>query len=372
MAVKYGTFVMPTSIIINEDKNRPNFAQVVAEPFESGLGHTVGNSLRRVLLTCLEAPAIVSVRIEGVPHEFMAIEGISEDMTNIVLNLKGAKLRKLPTDDEHGSRDVRALTTVLDITREDLDANGGSYQVKLKDIIKSGNFEIVNPDHVIFTATAPFKKQIDLKVMFGRGYVPTERLDIREKGVDEILVDACYSPVKLVNYYVENTRVGQDTDLDRLVLEIETDGRISPEEALSFATQINLTHFDVFNKVKTHSIIFDEGGSSGGVSDDELLDKLVLKIDEIELSVRSTNCLSGANIETIGELVLIPERRMLEFKNFGKKSLNEIKQKLHDMGLHLGMELGSYGITLDNVKDKMREMQEQRALENETFINEEF
>lgn len=362
MGIKYGKFEMPNKVLVNEDKNRVNFGQFIAEPLERGFGHTLGNSMRRMLLSSLEAPAIVSVRLEGVSHEFMAIEGVVEDMTNIILNLKGALLRKLPSSEEENSHDIRALTSIIEITQDDLDANGGFSEVTLGEIIDEGSFEVVNPGHIIFTATTPMRKQIDMKVMFGRGYVPSERLEIDSKAVDEILVDACFSPVRLVNYYVENTRVGQDTDFDRLVLEVQTDGRVTPTEAVTFATQIGLKHLEVFNKIRTHSIIFDEGIGGKGNEDDDLMDKLALKIDEIELSVRSTNCLSGAQIETIGELILIPERRMLEFKNFGKKSLNEIKQKLSDMGLQLGADLSRFGVTLDNVKEKMREHQEKKSI----------
>jgi DNA-directed RNA polymerase subunit alpha len=371
MAVTYGKFEMPTKIVVNEDKSRPNFVQFVLEPFERGFGHTLGNSMRRILLTALEAPAIVSVRIEGVPHEYMAVEGIIEDMTNIVLNLKGALLRKLPTDNNDSARDIRAITSVLEVTQDDLDANGGYYEVKLGDIVKPGNFEVVNPDHKLFTATIPMKKQVDLKVKMGRGYVPTERLNIPEKNQDEILIDASYSPVVLVNYSILNTRVGEATNFDKLVLEVETDGRITPAEAVTFASQIGLKHFDVFNQVKTHAIVFEDRERSSSSEDDELLDKLALKIDEIELSVRSTNCLSGADIETIAELILIPERKMLEFKNFGKKSLNEIKAKLDEMGLSLGTDLSKYGITLDNVKEKMREYHELHRDKGEVFTDEE-
>ncbi len=370
MTVKYGKFEMPTKILVKE-QSKPNHAQFTAEPFERGFGHTIGNSMRRMLLNSLEAPAIVSVRIEGVSHEFMAIEGVIEDMTNIILNLKGALLRKLPTEEESHARDARVLTSVVEVTQDDLDAGGGSHVVTLGQIITVGNYEVMNPDHKIFTATAPMSKQIDLRVMIGRGYVPSERIELKDKVVDEILIDAAFSPVKLVNYFVENTRVGQDTDFDRLVLEVQTDGRITPEEAISFASQIGLKHFDVFNKVKTHSVVFDEGLEEESEEDDDLMDKLCLRIDEIELSVRSTNCLSGAQIETIGELVLIPERRMLEFKNFGKKSLNEIKQKLVDMNLSLGMDLHKMGVNSDNVKEKIREHNEKKKSKKEAVFNEE-
>lgn len=359
MSVKYGKYEMPQEIILEDDSATDTFARFIAEPFERGFGHTLGNSLRRMLLTSLEAPAIIGVRIEGVPHEYMAIEGIVEDMTNIVLNLKGALLRNLPVDETPNARETRILTKVLEVTQTDLDNNEGQYEVLLSDIVDEGMFETVNPHMHIFTVTQPMKKQIDLRVAFGRGYVPSERHEVRDRTTDEILIDAAYSPVRLVNYFVENTRVGQDTDFDRLVLEVTTDGRVTPTEALGFSAQILLKHFDVFNKVQSHALTFEEISEESDTNIDEIMDKLALRIDEIELSVRSTNCLSGANIETIAELVSIPERRMLEFRNFGKKSLNEIKAKLYEMGLNLGMDLSRYGITLDNVKEKIREYQEQ-------------
>lgn len=360
MSVKYGKFEMPHKITVDEETATPTYARFIAEPFERGFGHTIGNSMRRMMLSSLEAPAIISIRLEGVPHEYMAIEGIVEDMTNIVLNVKGALLRKLPMDDVPSSREPRILTTVLDITQDDLDQNKGQYAVTLADVVKDGTFEIVNPDLHLFTVTKPMRRQVDLRVALGRGYIPSERHMVRDKTTDEILVDAAFSPVRLVNYFVENTRVGQDTDFDRLVIEVTTDGRVTPVEALCFASQISLKHFEVFNSIKSHALSFDEGMGEGDTDQDEMMEKLALRIDEIELSVRSTNCLSGANIETIAELVSIPERKMLEFRNFGKKSLNEIKAKLTEMGLHLGMDLSRYGITPDNVKDKIRHFYDEK------------
>lgn len=360
MSVKYGKFEMPQKIIVDNEVPEQNYCRFVADPFEKGFGHTVGNSLRRMMLSSLEAPAIISVRFEGVPHEYMAIDGIVEDMTNIILNIKGALLRKLPMDDDPQSRESRILTKLIDVTQSDLDKGKGQCEVKLGDIISPGIFEVVNPDLHLFTATKPLKKQIDIRVAIGRGYVPSERHDVRDKTSDEILIDAAFSPVRLVNYFVENTRVGQDTDFDKLILEIVTDGRITPSEALGFAAQIGQKHFEVFNRVKAVGLSFDEGQGSGDADQDELMEKLLLRIDEIELSVRSTNCLSGANIETIAELVSIPERKMLEFRNFGKKSLNEIKAKLTDMSLSLGMDLSRFGITPDNVKDKVRHLLEEK------------
>lgn len=366
MAVKYGKFELPKKITVDKQTAAPTFARFVAEPFERGFGHTFGNSMRRMMLSSLEAPAIISLRIEGIPHEYMAIEGIVEDMTNIILNLKGALLRKLPSADLSHSREVRFVTTILDLTQEDLDANDGQYDVTLGDVVQDSVFEVVNPELHLFTVTKPMKRQVDLRITMGRGYVPSERHVVRDKTADEILIDAAFSPVRLVNYYVENTRVGQDTDFDRLILEVTTDGRISPAEALSFASQIGAKHFEVFGQVESAQLTFEEGLREGATDQDEMMEKLCLRIDEIELSVRSANCLAGANIETIAELVSIPERKMLEFKNFGKKSLNEIKAKLQEMNMHLGMDLTRYGISQENVRERVRQYQEARKGKRET------
>jgi DNA-directed RNA polymerase subunit alpha len=370
MSTKYGKFELPQKITLDDATATNSFGRFVAEPFERGFGHSVGTSMRRMMLSSLEAPAIISLRLEGVPHEYMAMDGIIEDMTNIILNLKGALLRRLPSGDIPGARDTRILTTKLEISQSDIDKAGGQKHVTLGDVVKDGAYEVVNPELHLFTVTKPTKRQIDIRVAIGRGYVPSERHQVRDRTSDEILIDAAFSPVRLVNYFVENTRVGQDTDFDRLIFEVQTDGRVTPGEALSFAAQIGQRHFDVFTRLKASQIMFDEGFLEGAGDEDELMEKLCLRIDEIELSVRSTNCLSGANIDTIAELVSIPERRMLEFRNFGKKSLNEIKAKLEDMGLHLGMDLASLGITSDNVKEKVRQYQEARGGSKREFVKE--
>lgn len=231
----------------------------------------------------------------------------------------------------------------------------------LEEILGNSDFDLVNPDFVVFHVTKPMTRKIDIKVAMGRGYVPSERHLLSSKGVDEIVIDAIFSPVRLVNYYVENTRVGQDTDFDRLVLEVTTDGRVTPDEAMTFAAQIGILHFEVFKELKYQPLVFDKGEVEANTDKDALMAKLVLKINEIELSVRSTNCLAGANIETIAELVLMPEPEMLRFRNFGKKSLNEIKEKLEEMGLHLGMDLARFGITRDNVKQIVTDYLNEKA-----------
>ncbi len=348
MAVKYGKFELPEKIRVGDSDKRNHFTRFVAEPFERGFGHTVGNALRRIMLASLEAPACISVTIEGVLHEYMPIEGIVEDMTHIILNLKGALLRKLPSDEDPRSRETKVISKMLDVTSEQIEAGGGQYVVRFKDLIGPSDFEVVNPEHPIFTCTKPMSRKVQLRVAMGRGYVPSERHQIAEQMVDEIVIDSAFSPVTMVNYYVENTRVGQDTDFDRLILEVKTDGRVSPEEALALAAHIAICHLDVFTT--DLSIEFDRGEFENNTDREALLAKLALKIDEIELSVRSTNCLAGANIRTIGELVLISEQEMLRFRNFGKKSLSEIKAKLEEMGLSLGMDLSKMGITQENVR----------------------
>ena len=232
MPVKYGKFEMPEKIKLDEASQTANFGRFIVEPFERGFGHTVGSALRRIMLGSLEAPSIISVRIEGVPHEYMAIDGVIQDMTHIVLNLKGALLRRLPLSDEGHPRDIRVVTEMLDVTDEMLEKGGGEYKVTLKDLFGKTDYEIVNPSHHIFTVTKPMSKRIDIRISSGRGYVPSERHSSAERQVDEVIMDSAFSPVRLVNYYVENTRVGQDTDFDRLILEVSTDGRVTPVEAL--------------------------------------------------------------------------------------------------------------------------------------------
>lgn len=351
-SVLYDKFEMPQKIKV--EKASSTYARFVAEPFERGFGHTLGNSLRRMLLTSIESPAIISFYMEGVPHEYMAVEGIIEDVTNIILNLKGALLRKISYNNMPNVREQKIVTKMLDISQDDLGQQGLKV-VTLGDLISEGDYEVVNPELPIFTVTKPMTRRVELKVAIGRGYVPSERHNIHNKVVDEIVIDSIYSPVRLVNYFVEDTRVGQDTDFDRLILEVTTDGRVTPQEALAFAAKILVNHLDVFDQMQEQEISFEEAGKIGDTDREELLQKLVLGINEIELSVRSTNCLNGANIETIGELVVMPEPRLLQFRNFGKKSLNEIKAKLYEMGLGLGMDLSKFGINQDNVKDVMQE-----------------
>ncbi len=351
MSVAYGKFELPEKIKVEEVA--PNVARFTAEPFERGFGHTLGNSLRRILLSSLEAPAIISIAIEGVPHEYMAVEGIVEDMTNICLNAKGALLRKLPTGDELHAREQRVISKILDISAEDLEKTG-QFPVTLGYLVQGSNFEVVNPNLHLFTVTRPMTKRVDLRVCVNRGYIPSEKLSVPHRSTDEILIDGCFSPVRLVNYFVENTRVGQDTDYDRLILEVTTDGRVSPKEAFSYATQIGMKHFEVFDKLHEHMLTFEESRLEGDSARDALMHSLSMGINEIELSVRSTNCLDAAGIRYIGQLVVqFTKDKLLSQRNFGKKSLSEIEEKLTLMGLGLGQDLTHMGITPENVLERI-------------------
>lgn len=312
------------------------------------------------MLSSLEAPAILSIRIEGVPHEYMAIPGIIQDMTHIVLNLKGVLLRRPNVDAYAHPRDIHTVQKQLDVTEDMIEKGGGEYSVTVKDLFGGSDFEVVNPGHVLFSVTKPMSKRIDIKVGTGRGYVPSER-HVFEKNIDEIVIDTSFSPVRLVNYYVENTRVGQDTDLDRLIIEVKTDGRVLPQEALAYAAFIGVHHLQVFQSMSEHGMHFGKGEATSNRDRDEILQKLSKRINEIELSVRSTNCLENAEIKTIGELVVISEAEMLKYRNFGKKSLTEIKQKLDELGLTLEMDLSKYGINRDNIKQVIQAYMQEKA-----------
>ncbi|MBF5050767.1 DNA-directed RNA polymerase subunit alpha [Candidatus Clavichlamydia salmonicola] len=350
----YDKFEMPEAIKAEYYAKESQKTRFIADPLEKGMGHTLGNSLRRMLLTTLEAPAIIGFSMDDVHHEYMAIEGVIEDVTNIALNFKGALLRKLPDSAGDFGRQMRIHTIELEITEAELLEKGGQRSIVLADLFPGSEFDLINPDHVLFTVTKPMQKKVNMRVAFGRGFVPSEKLKVTDRRQDEILLDASFSPVSLANYFVEDTRVGQETDFDRLILDVTTDGRVTPQEALAFSTKILVKHLAVFEKMDERELAFEEAVSSEKENKDEILHKLILGINEIELSVRSTNCLSSANIETIGELVIMPEPLLLQFRNFGKKSLCEIKNKLKEMRLELGMDLSQFGISLENVKEKMK------------------
>ncbi len=322
MPKRLGKFELPNRLTKVEETASDTFAVFQVEPFETGYGHTLGNSLRRVLLSSIEGSAISSIKIDGVQHEFQSIEGVVEDVTDIVLNLK-----KILFVSE--SRD--SVNLIIDVNREG--------EVTAADIQLAANVSIVNPDQVICTLNKPQRFLAELEVKTGRGYCSGEENKKLEQPIGVIPVDSLFSPVKLVKYSVENTRVGQEMDYDKLILEITTDGRITPDDALKQSAAIIKHHMDVFDEVSNEDIEFENESKEISEEQNRLRKLLNMSVNEIELSVRAANCLNNANITTVGELAMKSEQEMLKYRNFGKKSLNEIKDKLEQLGLSLGMKI---------------------------------
>lgn len=322
MAIRLGKFQLPNKLSKEEESSSVTYGKFTAEPFEGGYGHTIGNSLRRVLLSSIEGAAISSVKIEGVDHEFQSLEGVVEDVTDIILNLKKVLVV---------SHKKEPVQLILDVTK--------SGEVTAGDIRPDANVEIVNPDQVICTLDQEQRFYAEMTVRMGRGYVSGEDNKEEEQPIGMIAIDSLYSPVKLVRYAVENTRVGQMTDYDRLILEIWTDGRINPDDCLKHAAAILKHHLDVFDQVSKDSVEFESEQVEVSEEQNKLRKLLNMSVNEIELSVRAANCLNNANITTVGELAMKTEQEMLKYRNFGKKSLNEIKAKLEQLGLSLGMKI---------------------------------
>ena len=320
MPIRLSRFEMPKRVTKDESTSTDTYAKFVAEPFEVGYGRTIGNSLRRVLLSSIEGAAITSIRITGADHEFCAVSGVTEDVTDIVLNLKKVLLRTF----------VREPRTVM-IKKK------GPGEVRASDIQTDGTVEILNPDHHIATLSEDGELEIKLDVRIGRGFCPAEWNKQAEEEIGLIPIDSVFSPVSRVNFTTENTRVGQRTDYDKLIVEIWTDGRITPDDALTMAAAILRHHLDVFVNYDKDIVEFEESEKQIDAEREDLRKKLDMSVNEIELSVRAANCLNNANITTVGQLAQKTEADMLKYRNFGKKSLNEIKDKLTDLGLSLGM-----------------------------------
>ena len=321
MPKRLGKFELPSKLTKVEDGATPTYAKFIAEPFEAGYGHTVGNSLRRVLLSSIEGAAISSIKIDGVNHEFQSIDGVVEDVTEIVLNLK--KVLIVSHKRETISLSVKATK---------------AGAITAGDIQSDANIQIVNPDQVICTLDTKRTFEAEIEIKTGRGYCPGEQNKKEEQPIGVIPIDSLFSPVRLVKYAVENTRVGQITDYDKLILEIWTDGRITPDDALKQAASILNHHLDVFDRVSEEAYEFESQQSEVSEEQNKLRKLLNMSVNEIELSVRAANCLNNANITTVGELAMKTEQEMLKYRNFGKKSLNEIKEKLEALGLSLGMK----------------------------------
>ncbi|MCF7837036.1 MAG: DNA-directed RNA polymerase subunit alpha [Candidatus Marinimicrobia bacterium] len=324
MPIRLGRFEMPKRIVADETIAETNYRRFIAEPFEAGYGRTIGNSLRRVLLSSLEGAAVSSVKIEGALHEFCTLPGMVEDVTDVILNLKTVLFKSF-------SREPRSLK--IDVK--------GPATVTAADIQADGTVEVLNPEQVICTLDQGGVFRAELEVRVGRGYCPAEGNKQPNQPIGVIPVDSLYSPVRRVRYEVENTRVGQHTDYDRLILEVWTDGRVTPDDALTLSASILRHHMDVFVEYDQHTVEFEETERVHDAERDELRAKLAVSVNEIELSVRAANCLNNANITTVGELAQKTEAEMLKYRNFGKKSLNEIKDKLAEKGLSLGMTFDS-------------------------------
>jgi len=320
MPVRLGRFEMPKRLVKEEPTATETYAKFIAEPFETGYGHTIGNSLRRVLLSSLEGAAISSIKVDGAMHEFATIDGVVEDATEIVLNLKKVLFR---------CQSRESQTVLLSVNKEG--------EVTAADIQLNQNLELVNPTQHICTLDKKKKFEMELEIKVGRGFLPGDENKKPNQPIGVIAIDSLFSPVTRVRYQVENARVGQRTDYDRLILEVWTDGRISPDDALTQASAILQHHLDVFVGYDKNAVEFEEVVDKQDEEKSKLKKLLNMSVNEIELSVRAANCLNNANITTVGQLAMKSEQEMLKYRNFGKKSLNEIKEKLAALGLTLGM-----------------------------------
>lgn len=315
--------IKPRMVEIDPENHTSTYAKFICEPLERGFGITLGNTLRRVLISSLQGAAVTSVKIDGALHEFGTIPGVIEDVTDMILNIKNVRFR-MHTD--------MPKTVRIDASKPGT--------IRAGDIISDGTVEVLTPHLPIATMTGDGALRVEMVVKWGRGYVPEEKNKEEDQAVGVIPIDAIFSPVKKVNYVVTHSRVGQMTDYDRLAIEVSTDGSITPEDAVAYAAKILKDQFSMF-------INFEEQAEAE-ISEETQEEKptanenIYRSVDELELSVRSANCLKNANIHLIGDLVEKTEGEMLRTKNFGRKSLNEIKEILFGMGLSLGMKLENW------------------------------
>ena len=324
MSVRLGRFELPKVPVKDEATANESYAKFIAEPFEAGYGVTVGNALRRVLLSSIEGGAITNVKITGANHEFQTLPNVVEDVTDIILNLKAVRFK---------CADHEPRTLSISVNKEG--------DVTAADIEEVTGIEVVNKKQHIRTLDKKTKFEAELTVRVGRGFATGEENKYPDMPIGVIPLDSIFSPVTRVKYAVEATRVGQRTDYDKLVLEIWTDGRIEPEEALKQASSILRKHIEPFYNYDEAQVTFDETAPAQNQENQKLKKLLNMSVNEIELSVRAANCLNNANITSVGQLAMKSEQEMLKYRNFGKKSLNEIKEKLTGLGLSLGMKFDS-------------------------------
>jgi DNA-directed RNA polymerase subunit alpha len=315
------TIIRPKRLEVDEETLSPTYGKFVAEPFERGFGITIGNALRRVLISSSQGAAITAVRIDGILHEFSTVPGVKEDVTEIIMNLKEVELKLL----SDGPEKIYIKTK-------------GTGIITAGDITANNNVEILNPTQHIATLSHDAKLSIEMTVQAGTGYLPAEKTRDENAPIGTIPIDAIFSPIKRVNFNVNYARVGQMTDYERLTLEVWTDGSIAPEDAIAFAAKILQNQLKLFINFEDEIEVLPKAEPTR----QRFNDNLYRSIDELELSVRSSNCLRNANIRYIWELVTRTEPEMLKTKNFGRKSLNEIKEILSEMGLTLGMKLDGF------------------------------
>ena len=331
----WAELIKPMQLEIKPGNDPSRQATLIAEPLERGFGLTLGNALRRVLMSSLQSAAIASVQIDNVLHEFSSVAGVREDVTDIVLNLKGVAVRM----EVEGTK------------RLNVQAKGPGV-VTAGNIVESAGIEILNKEHILCHLDEGADLFMELTVNTGKGYVAADKNRPEDAPIGLIPIDAIYSPVKKVSYDVQPTREGQVLDYDKLTLKIETDGSLSPDDALAYAARILQDQLSIF-------VNFEEPESANAASEDDGLDfnpLLLKKVDELELSVRSANCLKNDNIVYIGDLIQKTEAEMLRTPNFGRKSLNEIKEVLSSMGLHLGMDVDDW--PPDNIEDLAKKLED--------------
>ena len=322
MQKHWSELIKPSAIEVDEESLTSTYGKFVGEPFERGFGQTIGNSLRRILLSSLRGAAISSIQLDDALHEFSTIPGATEDVTDIILNLKEVRLKL------HNSE--------REVVRIDLT---GPKEVLAKDIICGPQVEILNPEHRIASLSKESRLSATMVARMGQGYVPAERNREEDQPVNTIFMDAIFSPIRKVNFNVTNARVGQRTDYDRLVLEVWTDGSEKPEDALAHAARILQDQVEIFINFQEEP---EPEEDESGVEATSLNENLFRAVEDLEFSVRAQNCLQNANLKYIGELVQKSEQEMLKTKNFGRKSLNEIKELLTELGLELGMNLDQF------------------------------
>ena len=323
MSMKWRPLTMPKGIEFDGSTLTQNYGKLSVQPLEKGYGTTLGNSLRRVLLSSLQGAAPLFVRIEGVEHEFTTVPGVREDVTEMVLNIKQLELR-------YDGEEIRKGRLEIE----------GEKLVTGADFVFEPDVELLNPDQYVATVNKGAKLSIEIGVATGRGYVQAEQHRLEEQPLGTIVVDSVFSPVTKVRYDVEATRVGQRTDYDKLNMEIWTDGSISPEDAVAHAAKILKDHVTIFINFDEEPELVQE--ISQDEDSDRMRELLNRSVDELELSVRSSNCLTSANIRTIAELVQKTEQEMLKQRNFGRKSLKEIQEILQGMNLHFGMDVSKW------------------------------